>query len=245
MPRPFLTARWEHLIFLSYDCPASLLEPHVPRGTVLDTWQGRTFVSLVAFLFTETRVRGLPIPCHTTFEEVNLRFYVRHETANGELRRAVVFIKELVPRRAIAALARSVYNEPYVAVPMSSVIDLDGPRGGLVAYFWSMNRQPYGIQATIPAGPPAETTADSLAEFITEHYWGYTRQLDGGTMEYQVTHPRWPVWEPSAWAMEGDMGAIYGEEFRPVLAQKPVSVLVAPGSPITVGKGQRLTLPST
>lgn len=245
MPRPFLTARWEHLVFLSYDCPAALLEPHVPRGTVLDSWQGRTFVSLVAFLFTETRVRGFPIPCHTTFEEVNLRFYVKHETDTNEVRRGVVFIKELVPKRMIAAVARSVYNEPYVAVPMSSVIDLDGPRGGLIAYFWSLNRQPYGIQATVPPGAPAETEPGSLAGFITEHYWGYTRQLDGGTMEYQVAHDRWPAWEPSAWAMEGDMGAIYGAEFAPILSQKPASVLVAPGSAVAVGRGTRLSVGRT
>lgn len=244
MRRPFLTACWEHLIFLTFDCPPALLQPHVPRGTVLDSWQDRTFVSLVAFLFTDTRVRGFPIPCYQTFEEVNLRFYVRRQAADGTVRRAVVFIKELVPRRAIAAVARRYYNEPYVAVPMSSVIDLDGPRGGLLAYFWSINRTPYGVQATVPPGPPSEPADDSLATFITEHYWGHTRQLDGGTLEYEVTHPRWPVWEPRAWAMEGDMGALYGAEFASVLQQPPASVLVAPGSAIAVGSGLRLTDPS-
>ena len=241
MPRPFLTARWEHLLFFNFECPPALLEQYVPRGTELDDWQGRTFVSLVAFLFRDTLVRGLPIPCHRTFEEVNLRFYVRRTTANGERRRAVVFLKELVPRRAIAAVARKLYNEPYTAMPLSSVVDLDGPNGGLIAYFWSLNRQPYGVQATIPPGVPTEPPEDSLASFITEHYWGYTRQRDQGTLEYEVTHPRWPVWTPSAWAIEGDMGALYGDAFRDVLQGTPASVLAAPGSPITVAKGNRLS----
>lgn len=240
MPRPFLTARWEYLLFYNFECPRAFLEPHVPAGTTLDEWNGRTYVSLVAFLFRDTLVRGIPIPCHRTFEEVNLRFYVRRQDAGGELRRAVVFVKELVPKRAIAAVARRYYNEPYIAVPMSSVIDLDGPRGGLIAYFWSIDRQPYGVQATIPPGPPGETAAGSLDQFITEHYWGYTRQRDGGTIEYEVQHPRWPVWHPSAWALEGDMGELYGPEFRQILHGTPSSVLAAPGSAVAVAPGRRI-----
>lgn len=240
MSRPFLTASWEHLVFLTFDCPLTLLAPHVPRGTTLDIWDGRAFVSLVAFLFRNTRVRGIAIPCHQTFEEVNLRFYVRRVMPNGELRRAVVFLKELVPKRAIAAVARSVYNEPYVAVPMSHVIELDGSRGGRVEYFWKWRGESFGVRARVPASEPAATAPDSLAAFITEHYWGYTRQRDGGTLEYEVTHPRWPVWEPSSWMMEGNMAALYGADFAEMLAAQPASVLVARGSPITVGDGRRI-----
>src|SRR6187402_115091 len=113
MPAPFLTARWENLVLLNYSCPTELLEPLVPNGTELDLWNGEALVSLVGFMFRETRVLGVPIPFHVNFEEVNLRFYVRRTTPSGELRRAVVFVRELVPRHAIAALARWIYNEPY------------------------------------------------------------------------------------------------------------------------------------
>ena len=192
-PAPFLTARWESLVLLNYPCPRALLEPLVPAGTGLDEWQGETLVSLVGFLFTDTRLKGIAIPWHRTFEEVNLRFYVRRTTPAGELRRAVVFIRELVPRAAIATVARWSYNEPYLTVPMSREIALDPSTGGRVAYGWSHEGGEFRLSASV-SGPATPLEPGSEAEFVTEHYWGYTRQRDGGTLEYQVEHPRWPVW---------------------------------------------------
>jgi len=237
--RPFLTARWEHLVFLNYHCPPDLLRSAVPEGTSLDTWRGQTFVSLVGFLFRDTLVRGIGVPCHRTFEEVNLRFYVRRSVPGGETRRAVVFIRELVPRRAIAAVARRLYNEPYLAVPMSNANDVEPPAGGLVAYFWFHQGRKYSLTANV-AGAPAELPPDSQASFITEHYWGYTRQRGGGTLEYRVDHPRWPVWTPTAWSLEGPIDLLYGKAFAEVMGQPPASAFVAEGSAVRVFAGQRL-----
>lgn len=239
MSRPFLTARWEYLVFLNYHCPPALLEPLVPRGTELDDWQGQTLVSLVGFHFRDTLVRGIGVPCHRTFEEVNLRFYVRRTDPSGEIRKAVVFIRELVPRRAIAAVARRVYNEPYLALPMSNANDVEYPVGGLVAYFWSIQRRKFSLIANI-AGEPDEPGPDTQATFVTEHYWGYTRQPDGGTREYRVAHPRWPVWNPSSFHLEGPMQLVFGATFAEILSQQPVSIFVAPGSNVSVFPARRL-----
>ena len=76
-PRPFLTARWEHLAMLNFEIDPQRLAPLVPTGTELDFHEGRTFVSIVGFVFRDTRVRGWAIPRHRDFEELNLRFYVR------------------------------------------------------------------------------------------------------------------------------------------------------------------------
>src|SRR5688500_5486008 len=136
--RVFLTGEWRYLAMLNYRVDPVLLDPLVPRGTSLDRWQDATYVSLVGFLFRDTRVLGVPVPLHRDFEEVNLRFYVRREVA-GESRRAVTFIKEIVPRPAIAAVARLTYNEAYVAMPMRHSIWAqpepdDAPR--VVRYEW-------------------------------------------------------------------------------------------------------------
>src|SRR5579864_4477520 len=106
----FLTAEWRNLAMLNYEIDPNLLREYVPAGVELDQWNGHTFMSLVGFSFLNTKVLGLPIPFHRNFEEVNLRFYVRRNTRN-EIRRGVVFIKEIVPRWAIAFVARSVYGE--------------------------------------------------------------------------------------------------------------------------------------
>lgn len=234
----FLTAEWRHLLMLNYDVPPQVLAPHVPPGTELDSWRGATFVSLVAFRFLNTRVLGLPIPFHRHFEEVNLRFYVRREH-RGELRRAVVFLRELVPRRAIAALARAVYNEPYFALPMRSRLAYDPtPR---LEYTWRLAGRWHGCGAS-GAGQAALPAAGSLAEFITEHYWGYTRQRNGGTIEYRVEHPRWAVWPATDVHVSADLALLYGK-LTSLMTATPRSAFIADGSPVTVSRPQWLGQP--
>lgn len=231
--RPFLTAEWRDLLMVNFAVKPSLVEPHAPAGTRLDAHDGITYVSLVAFRFVDTRVRGLRVPGHHAFEELNLRFYVRREQA-GELRRGVVFLKEIVPRRAIAWIARAVYNEPYVALPMRHTITGVPPR---VEYGWRIRGHWHGI-AGRSIGPGAVPVAGSREEFITEHYWGYTRQRDGGTLEYRVEHPRWTVW-PAELTELPPLAPLYGETFAAALT-RPVSAFIADGSPVSVDLGVRV-----
>jgi uncharacterized protein YqjF (DUF2071 family) len=226
---------------LNFRVDPSLLEPLVPRGTTLDDWRGATYVSLVGFLFRDTRVLGVPIPLHRAFEEVNLRFYVRREH-EGEVRRAVTFIKEIVPRRAIAAVARAAYNEPYVAMPMrhsiAALADVDAAPS-TVRYEW---RLPSGwcALAVEASGRAEPLVLGSEAEFITEHYWGYTRQRDGGTVEYRVAHPRWRTWTVTSASVTGELTALYGAAFGDVLSRDPDSAFLAEGSAIAVQFPRRL-----
>jgi len=209
-------------VLLNYACRREWLEPLVPAGTALDDWQGETLVSVVGFLFTDTRLMGVPVPFHRTFEEVNLRFYVRRQGPDGLTRRAVVFIRELVPRAAIAWTARAVYNEPYLAVPMSHRIALDAEHGGHVRYDWRHRGQAFHLEATT-TGPATTLVANSEAEFITEHYWGYTRQRDGGTIEYEVRHPPWRVWQVAEASLVGDVAPMYGPALADALSAAPRS----------------------
>ena len=183
---------------LNYEISPELLAPFVPRGTSLDLWQGRALASVVGFRFLDTRVVGVPIPLHRDFDEVNLRFYVRRELPDGEVRRAVVFIRELVPKPIIAWVARALYNEPYRAVTMRSecrAAPTEAP--GSIRYAWRRRTtagrawEHVAARAVGDATVPARGTE---AQFITEHYWGYTRQRDGSTIEYEVRHPSWRVW---------------------------------------------------
>ncbi len=223
----------------NYPCRREWLEPLVPAGTELDSWHGETLVSLVGFLFTDTRLLGVPVPFHRTFEEVNLRFYVRRPGADGAMRRAVVFIRELVPRPAIAWTARWTYNEPYLAVPMSHQIALTAETGGEVEYAWRHRGVAFRLHAAVE-GPARPLAPGSEAEFITEHYWGYTRQRDGSTVEYRVTHPPWNVATAAEASLDVDVAALYGPAFADALAGPPASAFLADGSPITVYRPTRL-----
>ncbi len=236
---PFLTARWEHLVLLNYGVDPGLLAPLVPAGTELDRWNGSALISLVGFRFLDTRLLGLRIPGHREFEEVNLRFYVRRRGPDGGWRRGVVFVRELVPRRAIATLARLVYNEPYLAVPMTHEVRVTPDGGGVAGYGWNVRGAKYSLSATV-VGAARPLREGSEAEFITEHYWGYTRQRDGGTLEYQVEHPRWAVWTASQATFSGPGVDLYGPDFGPILSSPPASAYLALGSPVVVHQGVRL-----
>ncbi len=234
----FLTAEWRHLLMLNYVVDPDLLRPHVPNGVELDNWNGRHYMSMVGFLFLQTKVSGLRLPWHTNFEEVNLRFYVRRRGPDG-WRRGVVFIKEIVPRRFIAAVARTCYNEPYVALPMRHHLDTENGRlktGGLVEYAWRHQGRWNSLRATT-IGAPQPSAEGSEPEFITEHYRGYTAQPNGRCKEYQVEHIRWNVWPTSEAALHCDAAQLYGPEFAAPLGAPPQSAFIAEGSPVTVSSG--------
>jgi uncharacterized protein YqjF (DUF2071 family) len=239
VPR-FLTAEWRYLAMFNYEIDPEVLLPFLPRGTELDQWQGRTFVSIVGFLFLNTRIKGLAIPFHSNFEEVNLRFYVRRLAPDG-WRRGVVFIKELVPRSAIAWVARTFYNENYVAVPMGH--ERREEAGGSeqkIAYSWIFQGRKNRMELSTQ-GHAEEVAQNSSEEFITEHYWGYARQRDGGTVEYRVEHPRWRVWCVREAKLDCDGTDLYGPEFGPALSCSPASAFLADGSAVTVSGGVRLS----
>jgi len=235
--RVFLTAEWRNLVLLNYEVEPGLLRPFLPRGTELDRWNNKTFVSLVGFRFLKTRVFGIPISFHSNFDEVNLRFYVRREV-DGKLRRGVVFIKEIVPRRAIAFVARTFYNENYVALPMSHDVRLTGHAVEAV-YRWRSGHA--WSEITFKSqGEPDVLRDGSQEQFIAEHYWGYAAQSDGGCVEYQVAHPSWRVWQAQEASFRGDVEKLYGPKFAAVLRERPASAFLAEGSEVTVMRGRRL-----
>ena len=238
---PFLRAEWRHLAILNFEVEPSVLEALVPPGLELDRWDGRHYISLIGFLFLDTRVFGVPIPLHRNFEEVNLRFYVRRPATDG-WRRGVVFIKELVPRLAIVLAARVLYNEPYVALPMCHRFEWaeeDGGRAQSVTYGWTLAGRENHLSVATTARP-CPTREDSQEAFFAERYWGYSVQRDGAVLEYHVERPRWSVAAASEARLDCDVAALYGERFLESLGSNPSSAFYATGSKVILFKGVRL-----
>ena len=235
----FLTAEWRRLLMLNFTMNPRDLIPLTPRGTEIDSWQGTTYVSLVGFQFLQTKVCGVAVPLHRNFEEINLRFYVRSRGPEG-WRRGVVFVREAVPRLAIAQVARWLYNENYVACQTRSTLTVPTSEGeGAAEYGWNCRGAWLSMGARF-SGTPRPPGPDSIEAFITEHYWGYSVQRDGGTVEYQVEHPQWTVWAASESWMAGDMSVFYGPTWANALAASPSSAFVATGSPVIVRTGHRI-----
>ena len=237
--RVFLSAEWRDLAMLNYEVDPRLLTSYVPHGTELDSFGGKTFVSLVGFRFLQTKLFGvISIPFHSNFDEVNLRFYVRRQEG-ANLRRGVVFIREIVPRRAIADVARLIYGENYTRHPMRHSINRDG--AGIAAeYEWQFERRWCHLFAHA-SGIPGTPLEGSFEQFITEHYWGYSRKRDETCVEYHVSHVPWQVWSAASAGFKGDGDALYGSAFGSVLGRKPDSAFIADGSAVQVFMARRIS----
>jgi uncharacterized protein len=238
MAAKFLTADWRYLAMLNYEVDQSVLLPHLPKGTELDEWNGRHYLSLVAFLFLDTHVLGLPALFHQNFEEVNLRFYARRRVGS-EVRHGVVFIREMVPLLLVAGTAKLTYNEPYRTVPMQhSIVKTNGELQS-VEYQFGAGRECSRVALHVD-GESRAIENGSEEEFLSHRSWGFTRQRDRGTIEYRVDHPRWRIWPGARYELEGPLRAFYEEPFPTILSRTPTSAFVADGSPVTVHMPERI-----
>lgn len=231
MPDVFLRAEWRKLALANYPVEAATLRSFLPAKTELDTWEGDPYVSLVGFQFNEIRVKGFRVPYHTHFPEVNLRFYVRYK--EGEAwKRGVVFISEIVPRRAVAFVANTIFRERYMCLPMRFVEAKDGETLR-ASYHWRYKGRwnGFSVKAGITSNPMAEASQE---EFITQHFWGYAKASRHVTNEYQVAHPRWEVYPVSEYLIDCAFGQLYGSAFDELTSRKPQSVFLAEGSAVEV-----------
>lgn len=233
----FLKAEWKNLAIINYEVDPSILAGYLPQGTKIDYWNEKCYVSLVGFLFKNTRVLGLKIPFHIDFEEVNLRFYVKR-FENGQWKRGVVFIKEIVPKTAITFVANTFYKENYTTLPMKhSVIKKEDSVA--FEYQWKINQKWNSI--TIETKPHLIAIEEnSEAEFITEHYFGYTKLKNNTSCEYEVRHPRWEQFEVIAHSIDVDFESVYGKYFSFLKELKPASVFLAAGSTISVENKRKI-----
>lgn len=227
--KPFLTAEWRNLIMINYEVPPALLQPYLPKGVELDLFEGKAYVSLVAFHFLNTKVAGIGFPFHKNFEEVNLRFYVKYKEANV-WKRGVVFISEIVPRHMIVWVARIFYREKYTYAPMRSSVDEQAIR--TLHFAWGKSMKHAIRVRTESATQPLQK--GSKEEFIFEHYWGYTSLPGNITGEYRVEHPSWNTYRVIDFNVTADFVQLYGSDFAFLTNSQPDSVYVAEGSPVRV-----------
>ncbi len=245
--RPFLTARWTDLLLLNFAVPPDVVATLAPPGTKPDLHDGQAFISIVGFRFQRVRVFDVPIPGHTRFDEINLRYYVKR-VVGDELRRGVVFVREIVPRRAVAIVANRLYHENYVTRTMRSAISLAGSQlstSDTLEYSWKvplnrLGRKSYRWNrlAARVAAPLELPGTGSLDEFIVEHYWGYVRGRDGRTREYRVAHPSWRIAPADDVIWDCDLPATCNTPLANYLAVPPTSALVADGSAVQVFRGR-------
>ena len=228
--KKFLAAEWRKLIMANYEIDDSILRKYLPAKTELDVWDNKSYVSLVGFMFLNTRLRGIQIPFHSNFPEVNLRFYVRYKSGN-DWKRGVVFINEFVPKFAISFVANNLFKEKYVTYPMKHKWELGDKL--TVGYYWKKNNKWNSLEATASVNS-CESEQGSKEEFVTEHYWGYSSINKKKTGEYQVEHPRWCIYPVEQYSIDCDFDSLYGNDFAFLDHSRPASIFLAEGSPVTI-----------
>ncbi len=227
----FLTAEWRKLVFINYTVDPELLQEYVPKGTILDNYDGKYFVSVIGFMFKNTKVLGCKMPSLHTFEEVNLRFYVKRKEGDT-WRRGAVFIQEIVPKRILSFVANTVYHEHYITRPMLHIWNIT-PEKIDISYTWR-NKQEVQSIAVKAKNNPVAFPENSEIEFISEHYFGYTKYNENKTFEYEVTHPKWLYYKVDDYKLNLDFELNYGKKFAHLTQQAPDSVFLMEGSEITV-----------
>jgi uncharacterized protein YqjF (DUF2071 family) len=238
--RQFLNAQWKNLVMLNYEVDATILDAYLPPGTELDLWQGKALVSMVGFMFLDTKVLGIKWPWHVNFEEVNLRFYVKY--FNGtEWKRGAVFVSEIVPKSMIALIANNLYKEHYSAMPMRSSVTKTGDNHTEFLYEWKFKGKWNKLGATA-SNELLDIEPGSPEEFIFEHYWGYNKLTTLSTMEYQVEHIAWQTGKVKDYIFDADIAGLYGEAFKPYLEKEPLSAFFAVGSDIKVRMGDKIVV---
>ncbi len=236
----FLKARWENIVMANYAVPAEVLNPYLPKGCELDLYKDSAYVSLVGFMFKNTRLFQIPIPWLGTFEEINLRFYVTRKE-KSEIKRGVVFINETIPYKVVAWVANKLYKEHYTSIPTKNYITIT-KTNKQIDYQWKVDKLWNSIYVEASASKDT-MAAGSFEEFIFEHYYGYTKIDALKTEEYKINHPRWDLNKITAYNINCAFDKMYGDTFSFLNTVSPTSVFLAEGSSVSVKwKRHRLKL---
>jgi hypothetical protein len=227
----FLKAKWENIIMANYQIEPKLLLPFLPKGVSLDLYQGKAYVSLVGFMFKNTKLFDVPIPFFGTFEEINLRFYVVRKEGD-ELKRGVVFINETIPYRLVAWIANKLYKEHYTVVPTKHQL-IKTSESNHIQFEWLLQKKWNSIAVDFDSKTESMKT-DSLEKFIYEHYYGYTKINEHQTEEYQLRHPSWKTHKINDYNIDCDFEAMYGKSFSILNQTKPTAVFIAKGSDVAI-----------
>ena len=231
MGETFLFAKWENLIMANYEVDPDVLTPYLPHGVELDFYKDKTYLSLVGFMFKKTRLFNMPIPFLGTFEEINLRFYVKR-VEGDTIKRGVVFISETVPYKLVAWLANKLYKEHYIAIPTKNSIDIKNDSKS-IRYEWKINNQ-WNHLSVHAINKSEHMLPGSIEEFIFEHYFGYTKIDTLISQEYKVNHPRWTTNPVTDYSIQCDFTKMYGSDFSFLNTHQPSSVILAEGSSVQV-----------
>ena len=231
--RIFLKANWLRLASANYVVDPSILEKHIPNGTVLEAHNGKYFVSLVAFRYCETRLLNVRVPYHNIFEEINLRFYVKREITPGNWRSEVAFTKLFFPKTALTLVAKHIYKENYETKKMRHNWS-DNGNELFTSYGLKKNRwHSFDLVSDKKSSPIFSNTSE---DFFSKHYWGTSKINRKSCTIYKIDHPVWESHKVLRSNISFDFNTVFGAEFKHLTNTEPDSTHLFNGSKVLVHK---------
>ncbi|MBW1295694.1 YqjF family protein [Aquimarina litoralis] len=100
---------WNDAIFLHWEVTLDDLQQFVPKELEIDLFDGKPWVSLVAFTMEKIRPKGLPsFPPISNFDEINIRTYIKSNNKTG-----VYFLSIEGGKRLSCKIAKGISELPY------------------------------------------------------------------------------------------------------------------------------------
>jgi hypothetical protein len=234
----FLKATWQNLIQLVYTAPIDEVQTLLPEGLTPEIFDGKAHIILSALEFRQTRVKGLKIPFHVHFPEINLRIPVRKQGVTG-----VYFLRQYVPKHCIAVVAKRIYHEAYEAYPMEFLVQHvpDADEGTSImechCKLWkkedTLDIQVYAVEPEnyIPVDenhPPEPAVGD--ADFIT----GFGTNDKQEIIEYRIEHRKQEFFEVREWSIRGDLTKIFDDCIPKGISEMPIHVSFSHGQAVKI-----------
>lgn len=214
--------RWHDMVFVHWGVEPSSVSHLFPKATRPDILDGRTYVGVVGFTVSSTRLAGaIEIGA---MSEVNVRLY----SVDGHGRQGVVFLSMDVTRADMVVAARALLRLPY----MWSRIE--PRRSNPAAAGFRVRRRPpsrFDAFVEIDAQPPVTQQTSPLERFLTAR-WGLHTRTALGTAWVPIAHPPLPL---SRGVLAGCDESLIQSTGVPAPTEPPVSVLWSPGAEATLG----------
>lgn len=234
-------ASWHDMVVINFDIEPRIVEMHLPPGLEVDLYNDHSFISLVALKCRDTVIKGIRIPFHSNYAQLQLRCYVKR-TDGDTTRRGTFFIKRFVPSRRVARLMSwwtgQKYQHMRIRTHVSGFQETDPNIMPEAQYECFVNGRWNKIKIKARS-QRRKLRPESKDQFILDHQYAY--YSDGkNTFEYLVDHPPWLIWDAASGALDCDVEALFGKEFARPMKHRPSSVMLARGSDVTVYQSTKI-----
>lgn len=188
--RPAFLGDWAEATFVHFAVEPRWLQPCVPFE--LDLYEGRAYVSLVAFTMRHMRPAWLDTPAGELLLRpimpcrfLNVRTYVRAGGSEG-----IYFLGEWLSQWVNIPFGPLLYGLPYRAGRVQFArdeqartmeVDVRGSSGGRLAFHGESDAE----------APLATAVPGSLDAFLLERYLAFTKRR-GKSLVFRVDHAPWP-----------------------------------------------------